>query len=79
MVFEHERCIVYLTAGIENNAIVGHARIELPRATVSTTTGEEVHDIAFHRDFLDENEAMEFARERAIAWIDEHVESGTAD
>jgi len=28
----------------------------------------------FHRDFVDEHEALEFARERATAWIDEHVE-----
>ncbi|WP_175165839.1 hypothetical protein [Paraburkholderia fynbosensis] len=79
MEFEHRRCIVHLTAGIENNAIVGHARIELPRRAVSTTSGEDVHDMEFHRDFIDENEAIWFAREGAIAWIDEHVESGDPD
>lgn len=72
MDFEYGGCIVHLTAGVDGGTIVAHARIEVIPGNVSS--GDDMHDMEFHRDFVDEHEALEFARERATAWIDEHVE-----
>ena len=72
MDLQHGGCTIHITVGIEGGAIVAHARIELGPGTVSAS--DDTHDMEFHRDFVDENEAVQFAHERAIAWIDEHVE-----
>ncbi|HEX7931640.1 MAG TPA: hypothetical protein VF573_00940 [Paraburkholderia sp.] len=72
MDFEYGGCTVHITAGIENGKIVAQARIEVASDSVSSI--DDTHDMEFHRDFVDEHEAIEFARERAMAWIDEHVE-----
>ena len=58
--------------GVDDGAIVAQARIEVTEGAVSSS--DDTHDMEFHRDFVDEHEAIEFARERATDWIDEHVE-----
>jgi folate-dependent phosphoribosylglycinamide formyltransferase PurN len=72
MDFQYEGCTVHVTAGIDHGAIVAHARIELGPGAVGASG--DTHEMEFHRDFVDEHEAVQFAQERAIAWVDEHVE-----
>ncbi|KIG07524.1 hypothetical protein [Caballeronia concitans] len=66
----YRSCTIHTSASIENGSIVGNARIYLP--TVNDGDEVESHDMEFHLSFVDENEAIAFAKEGAIAWIDEH-------
>ncbi|HYS64656.1 MAG TPA: hypothetical protein VEN30_12715 [Paraburkholderia sp.] len=70
MEFKYKSCTIHATAGVDSDAIVANVRIYLP----SPYDGpfDETHEMEFHRDFLDEHEAIAFAHERAVAWIDEH-------
>jgi folate-dependent phosphoribosylglycinamide formyltransferase PurN len=72
MDFKYGGCLVHITAGLDDGTIVAQARIEVAPGSVSSS--DDTHDMEFHSDFVDEHEAIEFARERAMAWIDEHVE-----
>jgi hypothetical protein len=69
MEFQHRSCTIHATAGIDNGALMASARIYSP-----TTDGyfADSHDMEFRRDFLDEHEAISFALEGAVTWIDEH-------
>ncbi|VXB42000.1 conserved hypothetical protein [Burkholderia sp. 8Y] len=70
MEFQYRSCTIHTSASVEDGSIVGNARIYLPPAN----EGDEIdsHDMDFHLAFVDENEAIAFARERAMAWVDEH-------
>ncbi|WP_244818054.1 hypothetical protein [Caballeronia sp. Lep1P3] len=67
---QYRSCTIHTSASIENGSIVGNARIYMAPAKPDDEI--ESHDMEFHLSFVDENEAVEFARERAMAWVDEH-------
>jgi hypothetical protein len=70
MEFQYRSCTINTSASIEDGSIVGNARIYMPVAKEGDDV--ESHDMDFHLSFVDENEAIAFARERAMAWVDEH-------
>lgn len=70
MEIKYRSCTIHTSASIDDGSIVGNARIYLP--TANDGDAMESHDMEFRLSFVDENEAMAFAKEGAIAWIDEH-------
>ncbi len=62
----YKSCTIHVSAGIENGEIVGNARIELPPGLEAGVP--ETHDMIFAQGFVDEHEAIEFARACAKAW-----------
>jgi hypothetical protein len=70
MEFKYKSCTIHATASLDGDAIVANARIYMPSA--DDCPADDTHEMEFHRDFLDEHEAIEFAHERAVAWLDEH-------
>lgn len=61
---------IHVSASLIDGEIVGYARIY--NSQVDAAVAEDTHEMEFHLPFVDEHEAMALARERAVAWIDEH-------
>jgi hypothetical protein len=61
---------IHVSASLVDGDIVGYTRIY--RQQGDALAAECVHEMEFHLAFVDEHEAMALARERAIAWVDEH-------
>lgn len=70
MQFVFNSCQINCCASIDDGRIVGNARIFVPSTDGSFE--DEVHDLCFDDGFVDENEALTFARERAMGWVEEH-------
>lgn len=70
MQFLFHSCLISTCASIEDGRIVANARIFSPASDGSFD--DDVHDLCMDENFIDENEALSFARERAMGWVEEH-------
>lgn len=70
MQFVFQSCLISTSASIDEGRIVAHARIFSPATDGSFD--DDVHDLRLDDNFIDENEALMFARERAMGWVEEH-------
>ncbi|MCG5077470.1 hypothetical protein [Paraburkholderia tagetis] len=70
MQFIFQTCLISTSASIDEGRIVANARIFIPASDGSFE--DDVYDLCFDDNFIDENEALTFARERAMGWIEEH-------
>jgi len=75
MQFIFQSCLICTSASIEDGRIVANARIFVPASDGSFE--DDVHDLCLDENFVDENEALTFARERAMGWVEEHCVSST--
>ncbi|MEM5314364.1 hypothetical protein [Paraburkholderia sp. JHI869] len=73
MQFIVRSCLISTSASIDNGKIVANARIFVPASDGSLE--DDVHDLCLDENFIDENEALAFARERAVGWVEEHCVS----
>jgi hypothetical protein len=72
MRFDYRSCVIYVTASLDGSDIVSHACIYYFRSDAGDLA-TSTHEMEFHSDFLDENEAIAFASNRARKWVDEHA------
>ncbi|TDG03251.1 hypothetical protein E1N52_35815 [Paraburkholderia guartelaensis] len=70
MQFIFQSCLISLSASIDDGRIVANARIFVPASDGSFD--DDVYDLRLDDNFIDENEALNFARERATDWVEEH-------
>ncbi|RAR54625.1 hypothetical protein C7401_124122 [Paraburkholderia unamae] len=75
MQFFFRSCLISTSAGIDDGRIVANARIFTPASDGSFE--DDVHDLYLDENFIDEHEALMFARECAMGWVDEHCVSAT--
>jgi hypothetical protein len=73
MRFIFQSCLISASASVEDGRIVANARIFVPSPDGSFE--DDVHDLCLDENFIDENEALNFARESAMEWIEEHCVS----
>ncbi|MEM5423446.1 MULTISPECIES: hypothetical protein [Paraburkholderia] len=73
MQFMFQSCLISTSASIDDGRIVANARIFVPASDGSFE--DDVHDICLDDNFIDENEALSYARERAMGWVEEHCVS----
>ncbi|WP_322044067.1 hypothetical protein [Paraburkholderia sp. J67] len=70
MQFMFHSCLISTCASIEDGRIIANARIFSPASDGSFD--DDVHELCLDENFIDENEALSFARERAKGWVEEH-------
>ncbi|SDD27679.1 hypothetical protein [Paraburkholderia lycopersici] len=75
MRFIFQSCLISASVSVEDGRIVANARIFIPSADGSFE--DDVQDLCLDENFIDENEALTFARERAMGWIEEHCVNPT--
>lgn len=73
MQFIFQSCLISTSASINEGRIVANARIFTPATDGSFE--DDIHDLYLDQNFIDENEALTFACERATAWVEEHCVS----
>ncbi|WP_224039819.1 hypothetical protein [Paraburkholderia unamae] len=73
MQFIFQSCLISASTSIDDGKIVASARIFVPASDGSFE--DDVHDLRLDEHFIDENEALAFARERAMGWVEEHCVS----
>lgn len=73
MQFTFQSCLISTSASIDDGRIVANARIFIPASDGSFE--DDVYDLCLDENFIDENEALSFARERAMSWVEEHFVS----
>ncbi len=73
MQFVFQSCLISTCASIDDGRIVANARIFSPASDGSFD--DDVHDLCLDENFIDEHEALTFARERAMLWVEEHCVS----
>ncbi|MEX3966603.1 hypothetical protein AB4Y42_30995 [Paraburkholderia sp. EG286B] len=75
MQFMFQSCLISTSASIDDGRIVANARIFVPASDGSFE--DDVHDLCLDGNFIDENEALTYARECAMGWVEEHCVSET--
>lgn len=75
MQFTFQSCLISMSASIDDGRIVANARIFVPSSDGSFD--DDIHDLCLDDNFIDENEALAFARERAMGWVEEHCVNAT--
>ncbi|WP_322102164.1 hypothetical protein [Paraburkholderia sp. J41] len=73
MQFTFQSCLISTSASIDDGRIVANARIFIPAQDGSFQ--DDVHDLRFDDNFVDEHEALTLAQERAMGWVEEHCTS----
>ena len=73
MQFIFQSCLISTCARIDEGRIVANARIFIPASDGSFE--DDVYDLWLDDNFIDEKEALTFARKCAVGWVKEHCVS----